>query len=176
VQVFVRSERSLAELGHDVSRVVDRLGVHYVYSMEDQEQYVAWSMEREEMLATLTSAFGGLILLMTGVGLYAFCNYMLTFRNRELAIRAGLGAAPHDLAASLLRETFVVLAVGIAVGLVTTLGLTRAVSSEIVEIGSMTVANSLQATVILCTVAVVATGLPISRALRIDVARALRVD
>ena len=125
VQVFIRSGHSLAEMHQDIGRVVDRLGVHYVYDMEDQEQYVAWSMEREEMLATLSTAFGGLILLMTGVGLYAFCSYMLAFRNRELAIRAGLGAGPHEIAATLLREALVVLVAGVAVGLIATLVLTR---------------------------------------------------
>jgi putative ABC transport system permease protein len=133
-------------------------------------------MEREEMLAMLSSAFGGLILLMTGVGLYAFCSYMLAFRNRELAIRASLGAGPHEIATTLLRETFVVLVAGVAVGLLTTLALTRILSGFVVDIGSMTLLNSVQATTILIVVAGIATAMPILRALRIDVARALRVD
>jgi len=176
VQVFIRSERNLAELAADVNRIVDRLGVHYVYSMDDQEQYVAWAIEREEMLATLSTAFGGLILLMTGVGLYAFCNYMLAFRRRELAIRAGLGAAPRDIATALLRESFVVLAAGIGVGLAATMALSRLMSGFVVDVGSVTIAKGVQTVFVVAAVAAIATWVPTLRALRIDVARALRVD
>lgn len=176
VNIFIRSSRSLAEVGRDVRAVLDREAVHYVYVMDDQEQFVAWSMEREHMLATLSGAFGGLIVLLTGVGLYAFCNYMLAFRNRELAIRAGLGAAPYDIAAALLRETLTVLVVGVSAGLATTLLLTRILAGFVVDSGSMTVRHALQATFILVIVTGVASSLPTLRALRIDLARALRVD
>jgi predicted permease len=176
VQVFIRSERNLAELGKDVSRVVERLGTHFIYGMEDQEQYVAWSVEREEMLATLSTAFGGLILLTTGVGLYAFCNYMLTFRNHELAIRSSLGASPHDIASTLLRETLTVLVVGMTLGLVLSLVLTRLAAGFVVDLGSITFVHSIQAVIVLLAVASAAAILPTFRALRLDVARSLRVD
>jgi ABC-type antimicrobial peptide transport system permease subunit len=128
------------------------------------------------MLATLSSAFGGLILLMTGVGLYAFCNYMLAFRRRELAIRAGLGAAPRDVAAALLRESFVVLAAGIGVGLALTLTLSRLMSGFVVDVGSITIAKGIQTVLVVAVVAAIATWMPTLRALRMDIARALRVD
>jgi predicted permease len=176
VNVFIRSSRTVAELGQDVSRVADRLGVHYLFDMGDQEEIVAGSMAREEMLATLSSAFGGLILLMTGVSLYAFCNYVLAFRRRELAIRAGLGATPRDIAASLLQETVAVLVAGVALGLFATMLLTRLLSGFVVDIGSLTAANAVQATLILALVTGLASSVPTLRALRIDIARALRVD
>lgn len=176
VQIFIRSRRNLTDLGQDVRRVVDRSAVHYIYQMEDQAAYVAWSMEREHMLATLSSAFGGLILVLTGLGLFAFCSYMQAFRNRELAIRAALGAGPHNIAATLLRETLIVLVVGVGSGLVMTLVLTRLLAGGLVDLGSITVRSSLQATLVLIAVAAVASLLPTLRAVRIDLARAIRVD
>jgi hypothetical protein len=176
VNIFVRTGRSLAELGRDVGRVVDRLGVHYIYVMEDQEQYLAWSIERERILATVSGAFGGLIVALTGVALYAFCSYILLFRNRELAIRAGLGAGPHDIAAALLRETLAVLALGLAVGLISALVLTRVLSGFVVDVGSFSFGRSVAAALILLVVTLGASAIPTVRALRIDLARALRVD
>jgi predicted permease len=176
VNVFIRSDRTAAELGQDVGRVVDRLGVHYVFRAGDQAQIVAGSMEREDMLAKVSTAFGVMIVLMTGVGLYAFCTYVLVFRRRELAIRAGLGASRRDIAATLLRETFAVLAAGVALGLATTMVLTRLLSGFVVEMGSLTAVNAVQASVILTAVAGVATLVPTLRALRIDIAQALRTE
>jgi len=176
VQIFIRSSRGLAEVGRDVSKVVDRIGIYFVYSMDDEEQFLAWSTDQERVLATVSSAFGGLILALTGVGLYAFCSYMLAFRNRELAIRAGLGASPRAIATALLRETIVVLTVGLIVGLGLTLALQRVMAGLIVDVGSMSIGNLLQAVLILFAMALAASVLPMMRALRIDLARALRVD
>jgi putative ABC transport system permease protein len=176
VNIFVRSHRNLEDVGLDVGRVLDGHGAQYIYVMEEQEQYLAWSIERERILATVSGAFGVLILALTGVALYAFCSYMLSFRNRELAIRASLGAEPHNLAASLLRETLMVLALGSTVGLASALVLTRVLSGFVVNVGPVSLSRSVQAAVILSLVALVASAIPTVRALRIDLARALRVD
>ena len=176
MNIFVRSNRGLADVGRDVSKVLDGYGAQYIYIMEEQEQFVAWSIERERILATVSGAFGGLILTLTGVALYAFCSYMLSFRKRELAIRASLGAEPHDVAAALLRETATVLVLGMVTGFISALVLTRVVSGYVVDVGPVSLGRSAQAALILSLVAVVAASIPTVRAVRIDLARALRVD
>ena len=128
------------------------------------------------MLATVSGTFGALIVFLTGVALYAFCNYMLAFRRRELAIRAGLGAAPRNLIATLLRETAIVLTVGLALGLGSILVLQRLLSGFIVNIGQPSPDMFIQVALILIAVVLAASALPTIQALRMNVARALRVE
>ena len=177
VNVFIRSShRTLADLAVDVRRVTGRLGAHYVYSTNQQEEIMAYSVQQEQMLATVSGAFGGLIVMLTGVGLYAFCNYMLMFRKRELAIRAGLGASPTEIVATLMRETLGVLILGSIVGLATILLLHQVLAGFVVELGSVRWDELLKALVILALVVLVSSAVPVIRALQIDVARVLRLD
>jgi predicted permease len=175
-QIYIRSSRRLSELEPDVSKVVDRIGIQYIYDRADEEEYLGWSMDRERMLATVGGAFGGMILLLTGVGLYAFCSYLLIFRHRELAIRAALGAGTRDIAHALFTELIIVMAIGVGAGLVMTFVLNRAVGSVIVDVGTIRIRHSLEATLVLMLISAVALAAPMRRARRMNLARALRVD
>jgi hypothetical protein len=75
-----------------------------------------------------------------------------------------------------LRETVTILVVGLGVGLIAALVLTRILSGFVVDVGPVSLGRGLQAGVILSCVALVASAVPTARALRIDLAKALRVD
>jgi ABC-type antimicrobial peptide transport system permease subunit len=65
-----------------------------------------------------TGAFGGLAFLLAAVGLYGAVFYSVSERKKELGIRVALGAAPHDLWRMILRQTSVVTAAGVCLGIV----------------------------------------------------------
>jgi predicted permease len=65
-----------------------------------------------------TGAFGGLAFLLAAVGLYGAVFYSVSERKKELGIRVALGAAPHDLWRRILRQTSVVTAAGVSLGIV----------------------------------------------------------
>ena len=64
-----------------------------------------------------TSAFGGLAFLLAAVGLYGAVFYSVSERKKELGIRVALGAAPRDLWKMILRQTCVVTATGVGLGI-----------------------------------------------------------
>ena len=65
-----------------------------------------------------TGAFGGLAFLLAAVGLYGAVFYSVSERKKELGIRIALGAGPHDLWRMILRQTSVVTAAGVCLGIV----------------------------------------------------------
>jgi hypothetical protein len=65
-----------------------------------------------------TSAFGGLAFILAGVGLYGAVFYSVSERKKELGIRVALGAAPRDLWTMILRQTSIVTAAGVCLGVV----------------------------------------------------------
>lgn len=176
VHIAIRSKRTLAELGKEVQAQVDRLGVHYIYRMVDQEEYLAGSLQQERMLATVSGLFGGLIVLLTGVGLFAFCNYLLTLRTKELAIRASLGAGPVRIAAALLHETAKALAIGSIIGIALTFAGQRVLSGVMEKVNPPSASQIIAALLIIAAVTFGAVFLPIIRALRMSIVDALRVE
>jgi ABC-type antimicrobial peptide transport system permease subunit len=143
--------------------------------MADERDQIAKSRQQETMLATVSGIFGGLIVVLAGLGLAGFCNYILALRTRELAIRSGLGASPRQIAGTLLRETIVVVITGSVIGLCVTLAIHKFVDDFIATNGRH-YWSPMEAVLLMTVITAVATLIPTMRALRMDIARALRVE
>src|SRR5207245_9320843 len=89
------------------------------------------SLAQELMVASLSIFFGSLSLLLASVGLYGVMAYSVTCRTNEIGIRVALGAQPGEVSWMILRETLVLILVGVAVGVCTALAATRLASSLI---------------------------------------------
>lgn len=75
----------------------------------------------ERTLALLSGFFGSLALLLASVGLYGLLAYSVERRRNEIGVRMALGARPGDVVAMVLRETAVLVAAGLLLGLAATL-------------------------------------------------------
>jgi ABC-type antimicrobial peptide transport system permease subunit len=114
--------------------------------------------------------------LLAGVGLYAFCNYLLALRTKELAIRAGLGAGSVQIATALLQETVKALVIGSALGVAAMFAGQRLLSSVVFGFSRPTLSHVLVTLSIITGVTLGAVLVPTLRALRISVFDALRVE
>jgi putative ABC transport system permease protein len=104
----VRDLRALVrEVDRDV--VIDRI--------EPLATSVAASLDGPRFAAGVMGAFAGVAVLLAGIGLYGALSYSIAQRDRELGIRAALGAQRRDLARLVLREGLVVVCPGIALGM-----------------------------------------------------------
>lgn len=127
-------------------------------------------------MATIAGLFGSLIALLAGVELYAFCNYLLAMRTKELAIRASVGARSNQIAAALLREVIKSFWMGLTLALIVIL------SGERLFLNSAGLSRPpgflylLLATMLVAGITMSAVSIPAIRAVRINLARALRVD
>jgi ABC-type antimicrobial peptide transport system permease subunit len=95
-------------------------------------------------------------------------------RTPEFAIRQALGAEPRSLLISVLRQGFVLGAIGIVFGLLGSWALTRALSSQLVGVSTTDPVVFIATALILVLVALLASFLPARRAARTDPAVVLR--
>ena len=118
---------SLAPAAMAAARSVSKdVVIRYVRTMEQQ---VNASLIRERLLATLSGGFAVLALLLAAVGLYGVMSYSVSRRGREIGIRMALGARRGNVLWQVLRQTLVVSAIGILIGVSVVLVSARYVST-----------------------------------------------
>jgi len=147
--------------------------VAYVRTIREQ---LDAALINERLLATLSTAFGFLALLLSTVGLYGVTAYGVARRTRETAIRLALGSSRGLVIGQVLRETLVASLAGIATGLSVTYLATRTIASFLFDLSPTDpTILSLVATLLVVT-AVLAALVPARRAAVTEPARALRAE
>jgi ABC-type antimicrobial peptide transport system permease subunit len=129
---------------------------------------------RERLMAKLSGFFGGLAVLLAVIGLYGVISYMVARRRNEIGIRMSLGADRRSIMGLVLRESLLLLAVGLTLGVALALGASRAATSLLFGLKPHDPATLAMATVILATIALAASYLPALRASKLDPVVALR--
>lgn len=149
-----------------------------VYRVQTQENLVDEALTQERLFAKLTSLLGALALVLACVGLYGILAYAVARRTREIGIRMALGAKQFDVLGMVLRETLMLIAAGIALGIPAALGATRLASGFISDflygLKSTDVASIVAAAGLLAGVALCAGAIPARRAAKVDPLIALR--
>src|SRR5258706_15822899 len=85
-------------------RVLESLGHHFVLRAETLDQRSARFLTTDRMIATLSSFFGGLALLLVSIGLYGLISCSVTRRTSEIGLRIALGAQPANVIVLILKE------------------------------------------------------------------------
>jgi len=134
------------------------------------------SLMKERLLATLSSFFGALALLLACVGLYGLMAYSVTRRTTEIGVRLALGARRDHITWLVLRETLWLTLAGIATGVPLALWAARYARSVLFGIGTADPLTIALTIAILLSVAALAGYIPARRALRVDPMRALRYE
>jgi ABC-type antimicrobial peptide transport system permease subunit len=126
--------------------------------------------------AQLTGTMALLGLILAVVGVYSVVSYAAVQRTHEIGIRMALGAAPQDILRMVLRQSVVIVGVGLAVGLAAAFAGTRAIASFIVGVRPTDAATFVTVVVLLAVIALVACWIPARRATRVNPLVALRYE
>ena len=126
--------------------------------------------------AMMFGVFGGLALLLAGVGLYAVISFGVARRTREIGIRSALGARPGDVVRLVLGEGVRVTLVGVAIGAALALALGRVVEALLFDASPRDPIVLAVASASLLLVAAVASAVPAWRAAHVNPTTALRED
>ncbi len=126
--------------------------------------------------AALFSVFGGLALGLSVVGIYGVKAYSVSRRTREIGIRMALGARRTTVQWMILREGFVMVTAGLAIGLLLALATGKIVSSILFGVSSTDPFAFTIAPAVLMAAALLATWLPARRATKISPMAALRSE
>jgi predicted permease len=176
IDVMVRSSRTVADLEPDVRRVAGQLDAHYLFAAMNQTDVLANALKSERMLAIVSGAASTLIVVLTAAGLFGLCAYVFSLRRRELAIRAALGAGPRQIRALVLSETARVLVVGAFVGTAVTASAQYVATLANLELARPSLTYLGLAVAAMAAITIAAVALPTFRAVRQDLADALRLD
>jgi predicted permease len=147
--------------------------VEHVYSLEDQ---VAGSIATQRLIAKLSAFFGVLAVLLACLGIYGLMSYSVVRRTNEIGIRLALGARTSALLWMVLRESLVLLGLGLAVGLPVAFAATRVLTQLLYQLSPGDPGTFLGCALVVAGMTVVAAWLPARRAARVDPMVALRCD
>jgi predicted permease len=182
--VLLRSLIVQAEAGLDPALLADRLrpllpAVHprlFVSSARTMVVEIDRTLARPRMLATLATVFGLAALFLVSLGLYGVISQWGIERTREIGVRMALGATAGGVRWLVLRQAFVLVLAGVAVGIPAALATAQLLKGVLFGVAPTDAATFAAATLALGAVATLAAYLPARRASRVDPMVSLRVE
>ncbi len=130
----------------------------------------------DRLVALLSAGFGMLATLLASIGLYGVMAFVVARRRQELGIRIALGAQRSAILWSVMQEVLILLAIGLAVGIPTGLGLGKFVSAQLYGIEGHDPSVAVGTIALLTLVSALAGLIPARRASRVDPILALRYE
>ena len=130
--------------------------------------FVEQSMADRRLTMLLLAVFAGLALVLASLGVYSVMAYSVGQRHGEIGVRMALGAKPQDVEKMVIRGGLALTGIGVAIGLVTALAVTRLMNALLFGVGASDPLTYLGIIVLLVAVALVACWLPARRAGRVD--------
>jgi putative ABC transport system permease protein len=166
-----------AEMAPAVRREIGALDPDQPISdVRTMTQVMAETVGRARFSTLLFGLFAGLATLLAAVGIFGVMNYSVTLRTREIGLRMALGAQPTRVLVLVLRQGLVLTLVGIGIGLLGALALTRVMSSLLFGVDATDPLTFAAIVPLIAIVSLVACYIPARRATRIDPLVALRYE
>jgi predicted permease len=145
-----------------------------VYGIASLAQRVSDSTRDARAITQLSGFFGLLALVLASIGLYGVMAYNISRRTREIGVRIAIGAEAGHVLRMVMRESFLVVTIGIALGVPAALGIGRLISSQLYGLSAHDPITLLLAIALLLVSCILASYLPARRAARTDPMMALR--
>ncbi|HEY6807868.1 MAG TPA: ABC transporter permease [Gemmatimonadales bacterium] len=134
------------------------------------------ALNRETLTAELATLFGAVALILAAIGLYGVVSYQVAQRTREIGVRVALGAPSSSVVWMVLRQSLVLVAIGVLLGWPLAIGGGKAIAASLFGLAGQNQFFLFGAGALLLGVAVAASALPAGRAARVDPLIALRAE
>ena len=173
----VRTAASAGALAGSIRSVLNE--VDQTVQMRDlrmMNDVINGSIHRERVLAQLVGFFSVLALALACLGLYGVLSLAVVQRTREIGVRVALGARRTDLLSLVIGKGLKLVLCGSVIGLVGALAATRLVSSLLYGVSAADPLTFAGVSLLLVSIAVLASWLPARRATKVDPMEALRYD
>jgi putative ABC transport system permease protein len=145
-------------------------------NVRTMQDVIANSVQRRKFSMLLLSIFAAVAMLLAAIGLYGVMSYSVAQRAHEIGIRMALGARRPDVLVLVVKQGMALALMGIAVGAVLSLAMTRLISGMLFGITATDPLTFAGVAALLVTVALLANYLPARRASKVDPMVALRYE
>jgi putative ABC transport system permease protein len=147
-----------------------------VFNVRTMDELLAQRRWQYRVFGGMFAVFAAIALLLAAVGLYAVMAYSVTQRRQEIGVRMVLGAQPKEVIWLFLRRTFVLVGIGLTIGLAGAFGVGRLLQSILVQTGSRDLFVLISIALLMAIVSVTACVWPTRRATRLNPVVALRYE
>ncbi len=146
------------------------------YNISMMGDLIAKSVAVQRLSMLLMSLFAGVALILASVGIYGVIAYSVSQRTHEIGIRMALGAQAGDVIKLVVRQGMTMAAIGIGIGLLASLILTRFISTLLFEVSATDPMIFVGIALGICLLSSLASYLPARKATRVDPIVALRCE
>jgi predicted permease len=173
----IRTAGDPANLAGEVRTAIAQIDPNLpILSAKTMAEHIGVFMDNERLISELSSFFSFLALTLASIGLYGVMTYNVVRRTNEIGIRMALGARNNRVLWMVLKESLLLLGIGIALGVPATLAATRLVQAQLFGL-SPSDPFTLAAAVVMIAVVTLGTALfPARRAAKVDPMVALRYE
>jgi len=162
-----------ADLRSAVASIDPNLPLLKITTIREQ---VSSLIANDELISTLTSIFSMLALVLAAIGLYGVMSYNVVQRTPEIGVRLALGAQAQSVRWMILRESLVLLGIGVTIGLPLTITAARGIQSQLFGLSATDPLTFSVAIGVVLGMTLIATWIPARRASRVDPLIALRYE
>lgn len=175
--VYVRTARSGGPSFDEMRRrLLEVNGELVVYAPLSLEEIVAHTIAQKRFSMTLLAVFAAIALVLASIGIYGVLSYLVGRRTQEIGVRMALGAQRFDVLQMILSDGARMTLVGVAIGIVAALGLTRLMSSMLFGVKPTDPITFAAVALLLCGIALPACYMPARKAMNVDPMVALRCE
>jgi predicted permease len=160
-----------ASVRQELRNIAPNLPVLKIDTVEEQLDALLF---QERFIASLSTFFGVLAVLLACIGLYGVMSYAVARRTGEIGIRLALGSTPAGVLRLVLRESLWLVSAGIVIGMSVSFALMRLASTRLYGVRAADPLTIIGAALLMITVTALAALLPARRAARVDPLVALR--
>jgi predicted permease len=176
-QFYVRVRGTPEQAAQSIRSIVHQLDPALpITNFRTVNEQVQRSLNTERILATLTSGFGALAVLLSLVGLYGVMSFVVSQRRREIGIRIALGAPTTSAVWLVLRDAIIMIAAGTAVALPSVVVLGRLIESQLFGVTATDPTTIAGTTLVLTLAALGAALIPAYGASTVNPTDALRAE
>ncbi len=147
-----------------------------VFGVKTLDEHLGISLFPARIAALLLGSFGCIALILAAIGIYGVMAYSVAQRTREIGIRMALGAQTLDVLKMVLKQGALLVAIGLAIGLLASLVLTNFMSSVLYGVSATDLLTYAVVSAVLTGVALAACFVPARRAAKTDPMIALRYE
>lgn len=177
MSLVIRTHNTAARLTPGIKQAVEAAqGGRAVYDIRPMSDYVSDSIGDTRFVLFVLAAFAAASALLAAVGLYGTLAYLTTQRTREFGIRLALGSSVRAIVAIVMRESVLLAAAGVVLGLLGSVAFTRAMEGLLYRVQPLDSLTLLGVVALVAVVALAAAGVPAWRAANIDPQTSLRSE